>query len=99
MNRRRWILALVGAVLVGTVALSLELHLDRGGCSGPSAFVDEGFCSAPRIELLWFKLSEKQTLAWSIAIGASAGIVLGVIVDQSAPQRRSANVPPSSATP
>jgi hypothetical protein len=90
MNRRRWILALVGAVLVGTVALWLGLHLDRGGCSGPSAFVDKGFCSAPRIELLWFKLSEKQALAWSIVIGGSAGVILGYIVDRLAPRRRSA---------
>jgi hypothetical protein len=82
VERRLWIFALVGASLVGTVALLVGLlSLDPGGCSGAAAYVDVSFCP-PRIEILRFQLSAMEVAAWALAVGLLLGAPLGFVLDR-----------------
>lgn len=81
MERRSLIFVLAGAVL-GAIATGLiGLGFDAGGCSGPTAYVDASFCP-PRIEIMWFRLSDVEVLVWSLLVGGSAGALLGLLADR-----------------
>jgi hypothetical protein len=79
MHRRTAFLALIGSILVGTTTVSYGLSLNLRGCSGLRWFGDDSYCP-PRIEVLWFELSEREVLVWSIVTGAMAGAFLGLLV-------------------
>ena len=51
------------------------------GCSGAAAYVDPSYCP-PRIEVLWFELSDKEVIIWSVIVGGTVGALLGPIVDR-----------------
>ena len=78
MGRRSRIFVLIGVLLGATATLLIDLSLDPGGCSGPTAYADATFCP-PRVEILWFRLSEAEVLVWSLVVGGSAGALLGPI--------------------
>jgi hypothetical protein len=78
MDRRTLIFVLTGALLVATATLLSGLSLDPGGCSGPTAYVDASFCP-PQFEILWFRLSETEVVVWSLIVGGSAGVLLGLL--------------------
>jgi hypothetical protein len=88
MNHRPWIVVLVGSILVGTATLLIGLGLHPVGCSGPTGYVDASFCP-PRMEVLWFRLSETEVIIWSVIVGASVGALLGLLVDRLCLRQRS----------
>jgi len=86
VNRRSWALVLIGAILVGAITVRFALNFDPLECGGLPYLVDEAFCP-PRFEILWFRLSDTEVLVWSIILGASAGALLGLLVDRLLPGR------------
>lgn len=56
------------------------LGLNPKACSGAAAYVDPSYCP-PRMEILWFELSEREVVVWSVIAGAAAGALLGLLVD------------------
>jgi hypothetical protein len=81
MERHTWISALIGSILVGTATVLYGLDLNPQGCSGAVAYVGPSYCP-PRLEVLWFKLSDKEVITWSVIVGATAGALFGLFVDQ-----------------
>jgi hypothetical protein len=79
MDRRTWIFVLIGSILTGTATVLLGFGLNPQGCSGLTWFGDISFCP-PRIEVLWFELSETEVIVWSVIVGSTAGAFLGLLV-------------------
>jgi hypothetical protein len=79
MHRRTWIPPLVGSILLGTATLLYGRGLNLQGCAGMTWFGDDSYCP-PRIEVMWFELSEREVLVWSVITGATAGALLGLLV-------------------
>src|SRR5215207_3725097 len=80
MDRRTWILAIIGSILVGTATVLYGLDLNPLGCSGAAAYVDPSHCP-PRMEVLWFEFSDKEVIIWSVIAGGTVGAILGLLVD------------------
>jgi hypothetical protein len=81
MGRRTWIFVLIGSILAGTATVLFGLSLNPQGCGGLTWFGDVASCP-PRIEVLWFELSQMEAIVWSVILGATAGAFLGLLVDR-----------------
>lgn len=79
MDRRTWTFALIGSILVATATVLIGLGPNPQGCSGLTWFGGASYCP-PRIEILWFELSEREVIVWSVIAGATSGALLGLLV-------------------